>query len=207
MTTRADGFTLVELLIALTLVAMLSVMLFGGLRFGTRAVTVADARIDRAAEITTAYGFLQNAIGNAQLLPTLAQSSESGIKFSGSRDQLDFVTSPPAQLALGGFHRVHLGLEDGDNGRRLTIAWHVLSRAAPEVRISEVAPSLLVDRVSAVAFAYLVAPQQGASPEWRDEWVSATDLPLLVRLRITLADGWQAPDFVIAPLTWRRAQH
>ncbi len=37
MTTRADGFTLVELLIAMTLVAMLSVLLFGGLRFGTRA--------------------------------------------------------------------------------------------------------------------------------------------------------------------------
>ena len=31
------GFTLIELLVALTLLGLISVVLFGGLRFGTRA--------------------------------------------------------------------------------------------------------------------------------------------------------------------------
>ncbi len=44
---RQAGFTLVELLVAMTLLAFLSITLFGGLRFGARSW---EAVVDSSAE-------------------------------------------------------------------------------------------------------------------------------------------------------------
>ena len=43
------GFTLLELLVAITLLGLLMAALFGGLRLGTRVWETADARLDSSA--------------------------------------------------------------------------------------------------------------------------------------------------------------
>ena len=199
MRLRSHGFTLVEMLMALALIGLLSVMLFEGVRFGGRVVAAADASFDRAAQLSVAFGFLQNAIGNAQLAKAAFATPEEEAKFDGSADELAFVTLSPAQVALGGFQRLRVNLEAGSSGRRLVVSWRTLHRADGDAGLDDLAPSILFDKVAAVEFAYFGVSEGAATPEWTSVWNSATRLPLLVRLRLTFVDGWHAPDLVAAP--------
>src|SRR5579864_4800784 len=121
---RSDaGFTLVELLVSLTLFALLMVVLFGGLRFGTRAVTAATATVDRTEEIATAYAFLRDAIGNAQPLPADRLAAQPPVRFEGEEHRLGFVMLAPANLGPAGFRTIDIGLEETPAKPRLVLRW------------------------------------------------------------------------------------
>ena len=59
------GFTLLELLAALTVLAVLMTMMFGGLRFGARVWETGDRGLRGLAELQTASGFIRRQIAQA----------------------------------------------------------------------------------------------------------------------------------------------
>ena len=60
-------------------------------------------------------------------------------------------------------------------------------------------PSILIDQVRSVAFAYFGTPGPQQPPAWLDRWSDRDTLPRLIRLRLILANGVQAPDLIVAP--------
>ena len=62
------GFTLIELLVSVTLLALLSVLLFGGLRVGIRSGDAVTARIGDAQQIASVSDFMSNALAAMQPL-------------------------------------------------------------------------------------------------------------------------------------------
>lgn len=195
---RAAGFTLVELLVAVTLFALLSVALFGGLRFGMRASETGTARLDWSAEIAAASGFLRNQLADAQPLQKDAADGNKVVAFDGERDSVEFVSSPPAHLAAGGWHVLRFALERRRDGDRLVLSWRLVRAGAGETAAGSEQRSVLLDRVTAIEFAYFGALTEGDTPEWHDHWRDAADLPALVRLRMSFADGRQAPELLVA---------
>jgi general secretion pathway protein J len=193
------GFTLVELLVAITLVALITTVLFGGLRFGTRAASAVAARVDRSSEIAGVYDFMQNAMTDARLLPPSADATQPSASFDGQRDAISFVTVPPAYLALGGFHMLHVTTEGAGRTRRLIVSWQQIPRGSLATEGPTLQPSILLDKVTAIEFGYFGVVEPNRPPEWQDHWTERADLPQLIRLRIALADGWRGPDLIIAP--------
>ncbi len=202
---RSAGFTLLELLVAVTLFALLSVALFGGLRFGMRATQAGTARLDRSAEIAAASGFLRNEIADAQALDKTTGDGGKVVAFAGDGGSVEFVASPPAPLAAGGWHVLRLALEHGPGGGRLVLTGRLVRSDGGEAGAA--LRSVLLDRVSSVDFAYFGALAEGDAPAWHDRWQDAAVLPALMRLRIGFADGRQAPALLIAlraaPPPWR----
>lgn len=195
----AEGFTLVELLVAVTLVALLTVVLFGGLRFGMRAADAVSARVDRSSQIAVVYDFMQRELADARLLAAAGDGQQAPASFEGQPDAVSFVTIPPAYLALGGFHLLHVAMEGTGGTRRLTVSWQQVPRGSLPLEPTTLQPSVLLDRLSAVQFGYFGVLDANRPPDWQDHWTDRDDLPQLIRLRIVMADGWQAPDLVIAP--------
>ncbi|HUZ75081.1 MAG TPA: prepilin-type N-terminal cleavage/methylation domain-containing protein [Stellaceae bacterium] len=195
----APGFTLVEMLISVALIGLLTVFLFGGLRFGARAVDAGSERADRSAQLATAQGFLLAALQNAQALSMTPGAARRVIDFDGAPDRLAFVTLPPAYLAMGGLQRLTLAVVGGRNGRRLTVTWKLAARGAVRNAPGELRPSVLFDHVRKVAFGYFGVVPPDRTSRWHDRWSDSADLPLLIRLRIVLADGSFVPDILVAP--------
>jgi general secretion pathway protein J len=195
----AEGFTLVELLVAITLIALLTVGLYQAFGIGTRAASTVSANIDRPAQIALAYDFMQRAFTAAEPLPTTTDPSQTTINFDGKSEELSFVALPPAYLAIGGFQLLHLGLEPGKNGARLIVSWEGIARGPAAPQPAMLQPSILIDQIRSVAFAYFGVPGPKQKASWLDRWSERNALPQLIRMRLTLANGMQAPDLIVAP--------
>src|SRR5687767_7217603 len=99
------GFTLVEMLVAISLMALLSVILFGGLRFGMRAWEVGSDYIDRPTRIERIQNLLRQEISQA-LLP--APVGDPVPTFFGGPESLTFVAPLPAHRGIAGPHLFQL---------------------------------------------------------------------------------------------------
>ena len=62
---RERGFTLIEILIAMTLLGLLMAMLSGGLRLGTRAWEASDTRSAELARLEAVQGFIRRSLTGA----------------------------------------------------------------------------------------------------------------------------------------------
>ena len=196
---HSRGFTLIEMLVALTLFALLSVMLLGGLRFGTRATSAGTAQQEWSAEIATTANFLRNQLADAQPIDIGGNPVQPAIAFDGSADSVEFVGLPPAHLALGGLHIFTITVDKNDAGvRQLVVIWRLIRSDGTSTTLSPPHRSVLLDHVASVAFSYFGGSTADETPDWHESWSEMPQLPLLIRLRIAFADGRRAPNLVVA---------
>jgi len=169
---RQAGFTLVELLVAMTLLAFLSVSLFGGLRFGARSWEVV---VDSSAErdnIASTQTFLRDRLGQLRISGSggLGDFNEDE-NFSGEPNRVEFIAPWLSALSLGGLYRFTLWHEDNGNGR-LMLRWRP-AEADPDAleELGDLAGQrVLLDGVAEFGLSYFGAEDEDAEPEWLDQW-------------------------------------
>lgn len=194
----SDGFTLVEVLVALSLFALLTLFLFNGVRFGNRAVAVGGSKMERTAAIALAEGFLRAQLARAQPLTIASAAQHPVIAFDGEADRLDFVSLPPAYLSIGGFQWFRIALDGIEPHRRLIVQWQPIdpNGGAPDAFGPA---SVLLEGVASATFSYFSAGDREHPAAWYEGWKDAPVLPDLISLRITFADGEIAPELVVTP--------
>jgi len=199
---RQAGFTLVELLVAMTLLAFLSITLFGGLRFGARSwEAVVDSSAERDA-IASTQTFLRDRLGQLTLPgPAGRRLIDDDGRLDGGPDRLEFTAPWLSALSLGGLYRFTLWREDAGDGR-LMLSW-APAEADPDAleELGDLAGErVLLDGVAEFALSYYGAADEETQPEWLDQWEGPAPPPLLVRIDLAFADARRVwPDFVVAP--------
>jgi prepilin-type N-terminal cleavage/methylation domain-containing protein len=173
MTGRAAGFTLVELLVALTVGA--AVVLLAHRTFavaGDLAGRVAAVRQIHDRDMN-ARRFLVQALGSLEV----GRSPNGG--FRGLMDDVSFAAWLPAPDDTVRRHRVRVAATSEG----------VVALIAPLRANGVTAPDTLrlFPGAHDVRFDYLL--DFGADAAWVREWQSPVSAPLAVRLRITRADG------------------
>ncbi len=114
---RSRGFTLLEVLIAISIVGALLVIAFGGLRVAIAAWRQGETRVEAHQHIRAVAYTLSRALGAAYpYRATKGTSPEVVVLFDGTEKRLEFVThSPPLPLqAPIAFTAVGIALEEGD---------------------------------------------------------------------------------------------
>jgi len=171
---RRSGFTLIEVLVALALAALVALLahrVFAAVLDGSRRVREAQAQLDHEANarrwLTAAFGSLT--------------AGSVGGSFDGEPGRATFGTWIPT--AAGGFAptRIALGMEDG----RLV------------ARVEGADSVVLADSITAVALDYLLDP--GATEHWVGEWISPVSAPLAVRLRMERAGAADTLLLLVGP--------
>ncbi len=200
------GFTLIEVLIAVSLLSLLTMLLMGGVRFGVRVMDSETRRVDRTMQLSAALGFLRERLEQAQPLGLpVDEKGNAPVVFVGEPDKLTFVGVTPPYLAIGGYELVTIHVDRRDGQERLVATWHPYRRTAlregnqqPSARRETAGrDTVLFGDAVAVEFNYF-GSAAGEPSHWQPEWRDRPTLPALVRIRVTLRDGDPTPELVVA---------
>ena len=167
---RAAGFTLIEVLIALSILAIAMTILYS--TFATSAVTarVVDERADELSSLAGALDTLSHEVRGAYEA------------FSGRKRTITFTAMTPFQEdARPRVQTVSYGLEDGRLLRKVMPPG--LDATAPRT-------FLLLEEVADLSFSFFDGTR------WTDEWATSGRLPAGVR--VTFSYKQRTVDTVIA---------
>ncbi len=194
----SDGFTLVEVLVALVLFGFLSVALFGSVRGGATAWIRTTAHADESDQSIHAQGLLRYLIENSYPFYVSRDQGNRYVIFDGNETHLSFLSVTPLALGHGGRSRVDLLVAHQDGRIDLML------ESKPElstIRQTEKTRQPLLTGASLVAFSYFGQQPSDRTAQWHHDWTAQTELPRLVRIAVRLGTGngrdW--PDLVVAP--------
>ena len=179
---RARGFTLLEVLIAISIVGALLVIAFGGMRVAMAAWRQGETRVEAHQHIRAVAYTLTRALGAAYpYRATKGTSPELVVLFDASDKRLEFVTqSPPLALqAPIAFTAVGIALEEGDEPG-LVIRERALPNRDP---FTEGTVVMRDPGVTSLAFSFL--DEDG---NWVDAWngQDSKTIPRAVQLRLAV---------------------
>lgn len=198
---RADGFTLVELLIALTLLGLLTTLIFGGMRLAARAWAKVDDRAAEAADQWAVQDVLHHAITAAYPAFASADPSDRTVAFDGASETLALLAPLPQAIGAGITVQMRFYLTGNERSRALVLGWRLdLPSAATGAPLAETQVKLL-DHVRSIRFEYFGSASDGGEPVWQEQWSGRSRLPALVRIHLE-RDGPSSsdwPDLLVEP--------
>ncbi len=196
----SSGYTLVEMLVALTLLGFVMILLGGSFQFGARTWEITSAKIDRGGEVEAAQGFLRRQL--AQILPLsfhVAAAEQQPI-FAGGSDHLRFAAPLSLPYANAGLNIFALGRDDTGSTGDLTLQWQVYRPdwSPPQDGLLGEPQSLLAG-IADVRLAYYGQVDALADPVWQSEW-KGKGLPTLIRIDVAFpeSDRRAWPSFLVA---------
>ena len=196
---RSQGFTLLELLIGMTLVGFILSLLFAGLNLGTRSWEAGEQRMVTSSRQAVVVDFIRRGIEQTYPLRWRV-GEEDRLAFAGEAESLRFVGTVAMHEGASGNHLIALDLVDGDTGRDLVMRWQLPDPGAPGFEpIEQAEPKVLIKAVKEMALAYFGAQSETEDPAWHDQWLDQKTPPELIRLQLTMENGETWPDIVAAP--------
>ena len=194
----ARGFTLMEVIVAISLLAFGLALTFATLRGATKATERAEIVAQRDERLRAVQTFLRTQL-NAALPIAFVFDSETGEAsfLRASSNKLEFVAIMPGYLSRGGPYLQTLEFARGSSGLQLVFQHQLLtSEGALD---AEREPVVLLDGIAEGGFEIRKLDEQSRPGAWESAWDVSAQLPPLVRLKIRFNDNsrhW--PEFVAA---------
>lgn len=180
---RSDGFTLIDMLVALILTSILAGLMMGFLgQF--RSIKRIQADISSQAELDALAAYLEDAIGGAMPLPFIKGDPEKRISFVGDGTKLRFVTIARQGARSSGLRETTIGLEGTDAPRTLTQAFYPRRFGTANTTPGKTSINL-AENITSIQFRYLRFGDKSRDPLWSDNWTSETGLPVAVQIDLT----------------------
>jgi prepilin-type N-terminal cleavage/methylation domain-containing protein len=196
---RQRGFTLIELMISITLVAALATGMLMAMRTSLLSLEKINARLQLNRRIMGMQRILTRQLGG--VMPVTSDCGLSRVPiFQGTADSLRLVSSYSMAEGARGYPQYdEFKVIRGENGLQLVVTEHLYtgpSSTAPYcggllTLPAQVLPSSLIvaDRLASCSFSYREqVPDQPLSTNWMASW-DRQDLPAAVKIEMTPLDS------------------
>ncbi len=199
---RSRGFTLVELMLALLLMAGIASILYGSLSLAAQSWDGGEAKAGRVSDMRAALAYLRTQLSE-QYPQRMWKTPELPLMFAGENEELRYAAVLPERVAGGGVYYFRLAVvrtgEKSQLVQERTIP-DTSALQAPEFVDAE--RSVLADDIAELKIGYFGRDANAAdvvAPTWRDRWEDRQRLPLLLRLDVKPVKGAAWPTLVVEP--------
>ncbi len=190
------GFTLVELLVAISVFSLVVVLLLAGFRLANQGWDRSIAQVEKVERPRLVHGFIRRYLETAYPL-WKKEDSRTVLLFSGSEDGLQFVTGMPAHLGEGGLYIIDVVVKEEEGKEKLLFSRTPAHPDLLQEALGQNAKTTtLLNNAQDLSFAYFGAVEKHGEDEWAPRWEMREWLPKLVRLGVRDAEG-QWMDLVI----------
>lgn len=200
------GFTLVEVLVAVSLLSIIMVAMGAAMRTMAQTESRIDQRMQRMDDLRVASGFIQQVLGRVSGRKLLAPQGRGGqeVAFRATPTSIEWVGIMPARHGMGGRYFFRLQTEELSTGPSLVLRfspWQATAMTFPDW--SQASARILVPETSQFAVYTEGRPTQNQAlqPDWPAGWVPGwpmpDQLPQRVRISWALAGGLAWPDLVV----------
>lgn len=193
---RQTGFTLLELVVAITLMGLVLVLLYSGMRLGLNGWDSGERRAEVTDRLRLVQEVLRRQLVHSMTVYQVNDKQEKIPVFSGRADEIEFVAPMLTQLGQGSLYRIRIGAGNG----RLWMRWRPYLPDDPDAGPER--ENILLEGVSRLEWAYFGPEQTEGSEDnppsrWYSDWTNSKRRPVLVRLNLVL-DGVPWPDLTVA---------
>lgn len=188
------GFTLIEVLVSLALMAMISTILIASLQVGGHTWQ----RVTRAAagneDVSQAEDFLRQRL--ASIYPYAGGASSTSGVLESDGLTLEFSALAPDSIA-DGMLRYRIGISSSGT---LEVSSRRDRDGVPDPQSAEWVREPLLTHVAGMAVRFWL-DTEGTQGRWADRWVDTAKLPRLIRIDVTLApsDHRRWPPLYVEP--------
>ncbi len=193
---KLKGFTLIEVLIGLTLLSIMVVLLFTSLKICADSWEKGERKITNVNEMAVVYNFFQQHLSAARPLWNDSGTEEKYFSFQGNAQTLSFVSAFPASVGRTGLQLFSVRFyEEGEEGFiNVTLEPFATGVERDEASIEEVT---LIKHLRTFKIVYFGADDPASQGVWADDWVGKSTLPHLVKINIELMNGIYWPEIII----------
>ena len=191
------GFTLVEVLVAMSLMSLVMLAMMSALRTTAQTEERVDRKMLAADEVRVVSSFLRSTLGRVSARKTTApvNESESPFYFSGGPNEMTGVGVMPARHGAGGRHHFRLWLDGRAGEGDLMLQYLPWSGNALRPDWSKAESQRVAQGVQSLSLQYLDTGVE--PPAWSDQWTLRDRLPNRVSVALRTAAGtW--PEIVVA---------
>jgi prepilin-type N-terminal cleavage/methylation domain-containing protein len=184
-----SGFSLIEVLVSIALLAMILVGLPEALRLGRRGLEVSK-EVDRNSEIQAGLAFLEQRL--VQIMPLYRHGDDGRLQifFRGARDAATFISPSPAGPGGGGLYRFELRATAFDNGEgAIFLGWSPYVPNAIEAVPENFEERVLIKGIRQYEFRYYGRHKDKDKASWGEDWDRTDALPDLIEVRSTFPDA------------------
>lgn len=190
--TPQAGFTLLELLVGLTLLGFLSMLVMTGYQVATLSTRRVEDWADRARDLEASYDFLRDRLSQAYPAFVTDGSGAWVVDFAGRNDRIEFLAPLPQRFGAGDIVRYQIS----EDGGALNLTWR-LDR--PGEQHPAGSHSSLLGGLTVLSFQYFGATELDGGPRWQRSWVGRSQLPQLIRVHFEGDRNGRWPDLLVRP--------
>jgi general secretion pathway protein J len=194
------GFTLLELLMSLTILSIIVVIIFGALRIGVRAWEKGEKEVDVHQRHRIVLDLMKQQLSSIRL-KKIKNEGQASFFLKGDSKSLEFVSG--VSLIPGNtFETVYVKYQvknEERNTERLFFFEKNLVLIETDHDLAELDDQAfheLIPEVQSVAFEYLKGLGEGGNHEWQPRWEPDTDEGVPLAVKIVLKENVEA-----APIT------
>lgn len=185
---RVAGFTLLELIISITLVAIIVLIISVAANLGYRSFNSGEKKMNAVERLRSSLTIIDAQIQSGVPL-TLEEGGVKQYYFAGEQDSLKFSTNYSIWGGQRGYVIVNYRVDTDDRGKRTLFA------SEYKVGMENQKETKLLEGFDEITFDYYKQDATEEEGEWITQWVDEEMMP--IRIRINLVRGSNSLSYIM----------